>query len=454
MGYRINRSSAAVERDAFANIVVFLLVLVPALSGVKRGLLFPGLKLSDLLVIVCLVLVLLGWGLRRRAFDLVGFFLLTYSCLHALFTLINFSQRVELETDLLPKEIVGAAQYFLMYFIAFACGQRSGTMKVFIRWQLLVAACVAIIAVLQLFNIGPVREFLTLITGNPEIAHPLSWKTYRASGTFVSWHALGMYLAISAVIGFAVLFGGQVSGRQRRRVMFLLFLIVVGLLSSLTATPIFLFILGVIFFLRRSRINKYAPLLLVGSVAIVLATPLAGMLEMRLENQVEPVSSEYSWLPQTVAYRLTVWSRDYGPIISDNIWDGYGPLGEFDTSAFKYTESMYVSLLLTGGIFLLFAFLVMLLAASVRMNWIRKSRPIDGNSLPQELASAMFLITVFLVPAMFLHPYLSDAGGAPLYFIFLGLVSGAADSAKGVLAEEGPSLAERGIQRFTTYPLR
>jgi hypothetical protein len=203
-----------------------------------------------------------------------------------------------------------------------------------------------------------------------------------------------------------------------------------GLLCSLTATPILLLVIGVFVYLKRSRLSKYAPLLVCGSVALVLATPLAKMLEMRLENQVESASSEFSWLPQTIAYRLSVWSRDYGPLIVDNLLTGYGPLGEFDASAFKFTESMYVSLLIGGGFLLLLIFLIMLIGACVRMNWISRRSPVDVGAPLSTIASAMLLITVFLIPAMFLHPYLSDAGGAPLYFIMLGLVSGAAGGSR------------------------
>jgi hypothetical protein len=425
----VSKAKSALARKAREavdpSVIATGLALVAATSGTERGLLVPGLKISDLLTVGLLVLVFVKWSGRWKIFDGLGIAVLLYAFLHVVLTMVNFSERPDLDESLLLAEMLAAPQYLLLYLVAFALGQKSSGIGIWMRPSMMIACGIAIIAFLQIMDFGPVREVLAFLTGNERIVDPYNWQVYRGSGVFPSWHALGMYLAVHIVLAAACLGRGNFPRRDQRLFVWTIVLGGIGILTTATSAPILIAALGVLLF-AVSRKTAWIVLVVGGAGAIAIATtPLGATLAERLSRQ---ASGSDSLLPQTIAFRLDVWARDFFPIIEANIWTGYGPVSDSD-ELFAYSESMYILLLMRGGLPLLAMFLVMLIVAYVRMNVIAKRSPCFAERAPARGARYILLA---LGAAMFIHPYLNDAGSTAVVFSMLGVLSGLDVKSRGV----------------------
>lgn len=404
-------------KGAEPKLLATLLALVAATSGSERGLLVPGLKISDLLLVVLAVVALIRWGGRWKLIDGLGFAILVYSLFHVALTVANFSERTDLATSALLAEVLAAPQYLLLYLLAYAIGQKSGTILTWLRPSMIIACAISVLAVLQIADLGPIRDLLAWYTGNERIANPLNWQVYRGSGLFPSWHALGMYLCIHVVIAAACLGKGHFDRRERRLFVWMILLGSVGILTTSTGTPIIIAAVAIIFFTLTPRTAWIVISTAIAAVFAVAFTPLGISLADRLGRQFDGNSG--SLVPQSFEFRLSVWRRDFFPIIQANLWDGYGPI-DTDNGIFSYTESMYILLLLRGGLPLVVTFAVMLLVAFVVSS--RLSHHADSEV--RAVARAMRYLAVMLAIFMTIHPYLNDAGGAALFFTAMGIVSG------------------------------
>ncbi|MEC5200167.1 hypothetical protein RCH21_002410 [Arthrobacter sp. PL16] len=408
-------------------VLAVLLALIPPTSGTLRGLLLPGLKVSEVIIVLVAAILLLNWGGKWKVADGVGLALLFFAFTSVVLTLVNYIDRPGLTNDApIAMELASIPQFFLLYLVAFAFGQQNISPLIVLKWNLIFAAAVSIIALAQLFDVGSVRAVLATLTGNQEILNPLAWKTYRASGTFVSWHALGMYLAVTLAFSIVALFKGFLNRSERNKTLALSIIVLCGLLSALTATPILLAGVLLVFYSLRSKGILYTPAFILISLAVVLATPLGSLFSERLDAQFSHSGEGIDWLPQTISYRLMVWRNDYLPIIEENLLSGYGPLGSSDSGIFRYTESMYITLLMAGGVPLLLAYCCFTLVAFFKLRSISK---IEGESREassiREISRVLVLVILFLAGAQFLHPYLIDAGGSQLIYLALGLTLGA-----------------------------
>ena len=401
--------------------VFALLALVPALSGTARGLIVPALKVSDLVVCILAVALVVMVRVSWRNIDALGFAILLYGVLHATFTVINFVRRPELELLDLPKELVSGGQYFVIYMIALLVSKHARSPLTWLKWTSGVAAAIGIIAALQELNVPGIREVMAFLTGNPRIVSWLEWQDSRATGPFFSWHALGIYLAIHSAILIAVLIR---SNLVRRDFIFLgvsLVSICFGLVASLTLTPALLFGIAVLVFVPWRMLFKGKLLWATGAALLVIGSAVIAMGPQILERVSDQGESVIPGLPRTIAYRIMFWTEDYLPIVRENLLTGYGPLSSQDT-IYPHTESMYVTVLMAGGIVLLIAFLWFSWVAIREMKWA--STILRDQPLSRAIAGAALLTSVFLVVAQTIHPYMDDAGGAPLFMVILGIVAG------------------------------
>ena len=418
------RSAPASSSGPEPTFLAIGLALISATSGTARGLLVPGLKLSDLLVVVLLIAVLLRWGGQWRFIDGLGVAVLLYAGIYLAMTLTNFASRPELDISLLPHEILGAPQYVLIYMLAYGIGQKSRNLMTWLRPSMLIACVMAVVAVLQVADVGPVRQFLAAITGRDRLLDPLAYQVYRGTAFFPSWHALGMYLCLHAVIAAVCLGRGSPTAKDKRLLIATLLLSGVGILTTTTATPALIYGVAVVAFLVSTRNVVWAFL---GTAILVFTasfTPVGQNISERIQIQYGDSGAD-SILPKSFWFRVEVWTRDFLPLIQENVWTGYGPVAE-DSSLFAHMESMYVSVLMQGGILLLLALALLLLVAFLRMDGIVRNLSRDEPSLVNAGARALRFIIGSLTLFMVIHPYLSDAGAAPMFFTSLGVVSGLA----------------------------
>ncbi|MEV4902344.1 O-antigen ligase family protein [Citricoccus sp. NPDC055426] len=423
----MTRATPLMEQERSPHVLALLLALVAATSGTERGLIVPGLKLSDIVLVVLIGAIFVRWLGRWRIIDGLGLAVLGYAGVYALMTLINFAQRPELPVSELLPELLSGPQFLLLYLVAFAIGQKTDRLTVWLKPTMIIASLMGLLAVVQVLDVGPTREILSVLTGAERLLDPLEWQVYRGTGLFPSWHALGMYLAIHAVIAIVLIGRETLEPRTRRWLFVAAIMCSIGILTTTTGTPMVIVAVAILLYLLSPR---NAVLVVLAGVVLTVgatATPIWENISQRIAVQFDGDSL----IPSSFMYRVRIWERDFIPLIEQSPWTGHGPVLA-EAGLFEYMESMYITVLVYGGIPLLLALAVLVVAAWARM------RAVASTAVAPMLSGAsraMKFLMVMLAGFMVIHPYLADAGGAPMVFTALGVVSGFAYSQRATTTE-------------------
>jgi hypothetical protein len=133
-----------------------------------------------------------------------------------------------------------------------------------------------------------------------------------------------------------------------------------------------------------------------------------------------PGTDRAALMPQSVAYRIELWTHELLPAIAGRLLTGYGPDLPPGLS-FQYTESMYLTLLFRGGIPLLLIYAGLMLAlAGVASCIARARRPFDGM-----LGRTLVVLVALLAVLHLLEPYFVTSGLPHLIWILAGLAMSA-----------------------------
>ena len=130
-----------------------------------------------------------------------------------------------------------------------------------------------------------------------------------------------------------------------------------------------------------------------------------------------------SGVPQSIWWRWRVWTDDYLPLLGrDRNWLGGWGTGVPSSVAYPYTESVYVALLVRGGVIGLALFLA-LIAAGAMTAW-RSTARVDAV----ERLLGLFVLgtTVVVLICGFVEQIFLDVGAPHLYWVGLGLLAGRA----------------------------
>jgi hypothetical protein len=256
----------------------------------------------------------------------------------------------------------------------------------------------------------------------------------RASGIMDHWHSLGAYMLVIVLLAVALLLDGRQRVMSRPWLIAVLAFATVGLASTLTLAPIIGAIAGSIALgamIGRSR--RVVAWVGIGALAvgIILGPFFATRLSEQFGDQVTQASGIEgpSFLPQTLRYRIGVWRDQYLPVVGSHLLTGYGP-GLPPYINWEFTETLYITLLLRGGIPLLAIYAALMFAAWSLARWVL---PRAG---PDDRCTARVVLTliVLLVPMHFITPYFVNTGLTHPLWILLGMVSAAA----GQLEQLGP----------------
>ena len=334
-----------------------------------------------------------------------------FVALSLVYGLVSLVKRSDVPVSTIAQQSVGVAQYLIIFVVAFNFAQSEAFVRMFIVALICVAGVVGFVAVLQLLRYQPSLELGTMLTGNPKITNPPAWKVPRGTGVFASWHALGGYLALTLIVGISYVTSPVPSVRRDRWLWLPLCGVAAGLLASLTFIVVAIGFIGVA---AVAVYRKLAVKLLLGAVvgaSVLLVSPLGSGFTRRAAEQ-----QDDSALPETIAYRVDAWVRDFIPAISENLWTGYGPTLPSD-AMFPYYESMYIETLMRGGIPLTVCLLILGWAVlNAAIAGVRKEPATVRGAI---VAPATVVILPLLFCGMLIHPYLSDAGVSQLFFILI-----------------------------------
>ncbi|WP_157179151.1 O-antigen ligase family protein [Rhodococcus sp. R1101] len=408
------------------------------MSGTKRGLLVPGLRLSEVLAIAVLALLLINLHRHFRIGGAVFWGLLAYSVVTAVVVASHWFN----SSDLGPKDFItyglGPIVLLLTFTASYAAGAACvGLLLKVCRYLIVFAAIMGGLAFLQIAGVAGSRTLASVLTGNQTIVNMPNWKVPRGIGIFHSWHAYAGYMALTLIVAIALLAYGVRLYERAFVLPVCMALIGVGLISSFTFGMALLGLGGAAYFLLRKGKRIVA---LLGAILVLVVSQtsfVSGILSERVNRQSQ-VTNEYGFLPQTVAFRLALWKRDFIPLVADNPLTGHGPIRASDR-VFQYAESMYILVLVTTGVIGIVSFLVfvfLLIGSLVRRT--HKVHPVDP--VTAAVVESVLCFMSGLLVLMFIHPYLNDAGSSELLVILVGIILGS----RHLVGEHGASELPEG----------
>jgi hypothetical protein len=380
--------------------------VAPALSGIQRGAAGP-LKVSEVAVLLSTAALLLRhrpWGQRLGAADwgLLGFAAagLGFGLLHTLTGTSSGSSLLR----------VGLAPTLLyLTFWAASRGVRSvHDLRLVARTALLVGTVPAALAVAQSFDLPGVRALLIRLTGSGLLTEHGAAGLTRATGPFPIWHSLAAYLLVPFALAVTLLLRRDTTVLPRVALLAVSVLDASALVLSLTIAVLAWAVVTVLLVavLHGRLVDALTALALAFGVAgILFSGPISARItEQSTTTTVAVNDSRTGVVPQTIAYRISVWERDYVPLLERSVPAGVG--NELPASAvFQHAENQYILLLLRGGVLLLLAAVVALALVGRRLLAVCREDGTVGSA-----ASAALCVLLFLPVAGMVWPYLSNAG--------------------------------------------
>ncbi len=420
-----------------------LVALAPALSGLRRGFPVPGFRMSELLVagIATIILVTAKKAPRWGAFDWMA---LSYVVATAGLVWLNVIRHEGAFTSDILGTLIGPLQFFLLYR-AIVTGLPAPEQRArAIRLVLLVSIPVSLITVMQQYDVGGIRPLIDSLTGTTIYESTVSGVP-RATGPFPHWHNLAGYLLLVVLLGLSVVLETGQRIIRKRLLLVVMALALAALLQTASLAPLLgaiggAFIIGISVGQGR-RVLRW--LVVIAACGAVLFGPLV-LNRVQEQYRDTSVTQDQSIAPQTIAFRYTVWKTQFFPVIEENLVTGYGPTLP-PRLYFAYAESLYVTLLLRGGVplLLVYAGLMAALFARARVAAVTEEteRRIVGRVI---LAAVPLLLVIDTIATYFL-----DSGPAPLLWTLAGLMAVRASATRVVSPgprspEVSPAAPEHG----------
>ena len=397
-----------------------LVGLVPITSGIRSGFPIPVFRLSQLLVGVIGVAILVTasnrQAVRWKLFDSV----MLVFCLFALVVGLYDDLRLgaALKTGLGP--LFGPFQYLILYR-AVAVSLPARAQRLFaLKLVILASIPVSLLALLQQFHISGVNSFIATLTGST-IFQSYDYHYFaRATGPFNHWTPLAGYLLVVMLLGISLMLHEIEGILSRRALLGILILDAAGLLLSAELSAMIAIIggsliLGVWAGKLRTLLRWAVP------VVIILSVAFGSYFAQRLNTEYGASSGTHSsaLVPQSVEYRLQVWSQQYIPAIHQRELLGYGTTLPASIT-WPDTESEYITELMWGGIPLLLAFLGLMGAFFVRL---APSTRREGDE-PERWAIARMLAVLLglLLVIDTIFPYFTSSGLPQELFAIFGIL--------------------------------
>jgi len=324
------------------------------------------------------------------------------------------------------SKLLGPLQFFLLYRAALTVLTSADRRALALRLILLASVPVSALALLQQAHVGGVPALLADITGST--AYVDNTGVARATGPFPLWHELGSYLLVVVLLGVALMLAGARSVMSPKLVGAVVALAATGVINTASFTPIAGTLAGtfaIVYMERRSRRLIGGLAVAVGVLAILFAPLLDGRYKEQFAAHAPPVK-EVPYLPQNFNFRIAVWTHDYLPVLRRHMITGYGPGVPADIR-FEYTESVYVTLLLRGGLPLLLIYGGLMLALGAAARALRR----QGTAEQQAVARVVYVLVVLIVFLQLTTNYFVNVGFPHLFWLLAALLFAGAGSSAG-----------------------
>jgi hypothetical protein len=407
-----------------------LAALVPVTSGLRRDLPLPGLRLSEALIAAIAALLLVtveaGWARRWGLFDWLA---LAYAAATLLLGLYDLLQRgTELTTGHFGT-LLGPFQFVLLYRAVLAVVRTETERRRVLALVLFASVPVSLLALVQFGGGGGVTSTLNAVTGaDALIVHSEDVGIqHRVTGVFPHWQMLAGYLFVVVVLGFASLLAPGRPPLRRAVLAGITTLAALAMVSTGTFVTTFAALaaaLGLAAWYRR--LSPVAAAL--GATAAGAALLLGSFIQERIAFTFEaaPGTDRLAFMPQSVAYRIELWTEELLPALVNHLLTGYGP--DLPPGlTFEHTESMYLTLLFRGGVPLLLIYAGLMLAlAGVAWRLVKARGPFD-----RMLGRTLVVLVALLAVLHLLEPYFVTSGLPHLMWLLAAVAMSAAASRGG-----------------------
>jgi quinol-cytochrome oxidoreductase complex cytochrome b subunit len=423
-----------------------LVGVAPVVSGLQRGLPVPGLRLSELMIGGFAVLILLTADRTRatpwRAFDwaALAYVIGTF----ALGGVDTLGRGDSLSADDLGK-LVGPLQFFLLYRAVVVALPAATDRRRAIDLVLIGSILISVLTLLQTIRFPGVHEAIVSLTGKDYSAKQ-QWSVARATGPFPHWTMLSGYMMAVVMLGVGLLLHGDPQ-RSRRLVLCATALASASLLATVTLAPILGTLVGVLALAWWAR--RLTKALVVLSVAgALLVAAFLPLLSARADEQFKiPATSRdtYSLIPHTITDRTGIWTEQYLPALSGRWLNGYGPQTPPEIT-WQYSESIYITMLMRGGLILLILYGALMWALG--SSALRRSRR-AGDA--QAVARVLYLLVLLLAVIQVIVPYFTTNGLPHVLWALAGLMFAADRAGAGGRSGEPPP-GERSATAWAPPP--
>ena len=399
----------------------FLLVgLVPVTSGLATGFPIAHLRVSEALIgVVGVTLVVF---VRRRdtvPWQALDWILLAYGLCWMVCGIVADRS---LHQDIGISDwgtVFGQLQFFLVYRGVRIAVRTDAERRAAIGVLLVSSVSVSLLAVLQEIRAPGIGSFIDRITGgitSGSVGAVTAGPVARATGPFDNWAALAGYLLPIVLVLAALAFAG-IGTRARRWFVATWVLAVVALALTAEQSAIICLLVGVVVLVRRyARDQRVMRWVLVGiAVAALILSPI---LISRIVNELSGSAGtgRIAWVPQTLSFRWSIWTRQYLPAIGGRPLSGYGVVAPLSVH-WPYPESEYVAFLMEGGLPMLAVFGALVWAM---IDGVRKaSRSADPFERALGRALTIIVISMLVMDAMW--PFLSNGGMPQVLWALMAL---------------------------------
>jgi hypothetical protein len=410
---------AAAEPRLALGAVVALVFLSPVAGGLQRGFLVPVLRPQEFLLVAIFALVTAHVFLsgRRPLMTAVDWaFILLMVTGAAIPIVVALLSGAPLSRNGVMT-LVGPVKFYMVYRIGVGYMTIGGDLRRLLQALLLSGLVVGLVAVLEYYNVGPVRRIVEGYFTDMTFSGPdAPWgqrheSTRRVVSTLGQWNVLGSFLAFNVA-----LLAGGVLGRQELFSPKTTVVVLLGTLAGLMLTGSMASALGLVLALVVLAIlrKRVLPLVAGGALVGLVSVPFIPFLVSRIKAQY-PLGHE-GILPQSVQYRIMLWTEQFLPALEGNVLFGFG--GDLPISIDWMTEeSYYLFTLYKGGILYLMGALVLF---SVVITVLKRRRErTDGLHLL--CAEVGLALSVALLVINFNNAYSTYGIPAQSYWLLVGL---------------------------------
>jgi O-antigen/teichoic acid export membrane protein len=361
-----------------------LVAVVPPVSGLRAGLPVPQFRLSEVLIasvgVLLLVIARPGQTPRWRAFDWLA---LGYAVANAVLGAADLMARNTPITIGDADKLLGPMQFFILYRAVLATLTTGPQRQTALRLLMFASVPVSLLAILQEMHVPGIPGLLVIV-----------------------------------LLGVALLVNQSYRVMKPRTLTWIVVLAGIAQICTVTVTAIAATAVGVLVLALTARPRRQWAVRAAGLI-VLLMVAFGPILAARYKQQyalAAPIR-QIPYLPETINYRIAVWTTEFIPVVMKHLVTGFGP----DTPpniAFPYTESVYFTLLLRGGLSLLFLYAGLMLALAFQSRYRRN----DPDPERRAIAQTLFLLILLVAFIQLITPYFVDAGFPFLFWVLAGLL--------------------------------